>query len=37
MGLVLLRTGNRPAAMDEYKMLKTMDPDLAKKLFDKIY
>ena len=37
MGLAMLRKGDRPAAMDEYKMLKELEPELAKELFDKIY
>lgn len=37
MGLVMLREGDRPAAMDEYKMLKALDGELAAKLFDRIY
>jgi Flp pilus assembly protein TadD len=37
LGLSYLSTGNRGPALDEYKILKTLDEDMAGELFDRIY
>ena len=37
MGYAYLQQGDKAAALDEYKILKTLDDDLAHKLFNRIY
>ena len=37
LGIDYLNAGNRGKALEEYKILKELDPDKAKKLFDKLY
>ncbi len=37
LGLVYLQSGDNGAALDEYKILKELDKDMANKLFDMIY
>lgn len=37
LGMALIRQGDRAAALQEYKILRTLDADLARTLFDRIY
>ena len=37
MGLAFLEQGDKAAALDQYKILKKLDDELAEKLFEKIY
>ena len=36
LGVVYLETGDKSSAIEEYKILKTLDPELANKLFNLI-
>ncbi len=37
MGIIYLNNGDKGAALDEYKILKELDPNMAESLFEKIY
>mgnify|MGYP006268701361 CR=1 FL=1 len=37
LGMVYLRTGDRGSALEEYKILRNLDKDLADRLFSLIY
>jgi hypothetical protein len=37
LGMTYLKMGNRGAAIEEYKILKDLDPDMANQLFNLIY
>jgi Flp pilus assembly protein TadD len=37
LGLSYLSTGNRGSALDEYKILKNLNANMADELFDRIY
>ena len=37
MGIIYLTNGDKGAALEEYKILKELDPNMAEMLFEKIY
>jgi hypothetical protein len=37
MGIIYLNNGDKGAALEEYKILKGLDPNMAETLFEKIY
>jgi tetratricopeptide (TPR) repeat protein len=37
MGIIYLNTGDKAAALEEYKILKVLDQNMAELLFERIY
>ena len=37
MGIIYLNTGDKAAALEEYKILKELNPEMAEMLFKQIY
>jgi len=37
LGAIYLDVGDRSSALEQYKILKNLDPELANKLFNEIY